>query len=233
MRRAPILAVAALTAGAAAQTTEYHLDPAGEWNVASAPAPGSDEAAVADARALLADSHAAAARSRIGAWVKANERSGSPWLPAALLVRADAKTADGDEYKALYDYEQIVREFPGSEEFVKAVERELDIGARYVNGYRRRLWGVRFADAADIGEELLVRVQERMPGSTLAERAAIELADYYYRTSNLGMAAEMYDIYLINFPSGKHRDRAMKRKIYSNIGRFKGPRYDGSGLVEE
>ena len=153
-------------------------------------------------------------------------------MPEALLLRGDARVAAGSEYKALYDYEEIIKLYPGSEQFVIALERELEIGIRYLSGLRRKFLGLRIDPANSTGEELLVRVQERLPGSRLAERAGLELANYYYRRSEMRQAAEAYEIFLVNFPGSEHRKFAMERRIKANIARFKGPRYDATGLIE-
>jgi outer membrane protein assembly factor BamD (BamD/ComL family) len=71
-----------------------------------------------------------------------------------------------------------------------------------------------------------------MPGSPLAERAGIELADYYYRTRNLAAASEAYEVFIVNHPRSEHASRARQRRIFANIARFKGPNYDASGLTE-
>ena len=71
-----------------------------------------------------------------------------------------------------------------------------------------------------------------MPGSLVAEDAAIFLADYYFDKRRLEMASDMYDIFLRNYPSSPHRMHAMQRRVYANIAQFKGPRYDGSLLLE-
>jgi tetratricopeptide (TPR) repeat protein len=166
-------------------------------------------------------------------WIEVNEFSKSPLLPEAYLRRGDARVALGREDKALYDYEQVIKDFPGTEQFVISLERELEIGLRYLNGLRRRLWGTfRIEDATSIGEELLLRVQERLPGSRLAERAAIELADYYYRERELRLAADAYDIFVINYPRSEYQQKAMQRRVFANIARFKGPKYDAGGLLE-
>ena len=218
---------------AAGQSSVLELDAEGEgWAVVSTPEPGSDEAVLAEARQLLADGHPGRARKKLDTWIEANDRRSQPLLPAALLLRGDAWTADGDEYKALYDYERICREFPSSDVFVKANQRELEIATRYVNGLRRKTFGIRFESTKGIGEELLVRIQERLPGSRLAEQAAIELADFYYRQRDMKTASEMYAIFLTNYPNSEYRKLAMQRRVYANIAQFKGPEYDASGLVE-
>src|SRR5690606_33331961 len=95
-----------------------------------------------------------------------------------------------------------------------------------------KLAGVRILRAADVGEDLLIRVQERLPGSRAAERAGIELADYYFRQREMEMAAIAYDLFLELYPKSEYRLDAMKRLVYATIARFKGPAYDGSPLVD-
>lgn len=226
----------ALTASAArAQSRESRLDDAGEWFATRQPVEGSDEWVVARARQDLADDRPAAAHAAIDNWIRANDRrlgAASPLMADALLARADALTAMGDEYNALYDYERVIKEFPGSDTYVMAVERELDIGVRYLGGLRRKFLGVRILDARAEGEELLIRVQERLPGSRLAERAGIELADYYYNSHELSLASEAYDLFLDNYRNSQYSMKAMQRRVYSTIAQFKGPRYDGSKLLD-
>ena len=189
-----------------------------------------DGAVIADARRALAADDPNLAFRLINEWIEANDGLGSPWFPEALLIRGDALVARNSEYKALYDYERLIRQYPQSEHFATAIERELEIALRYMAGLRRRLFGMRILDASDTAVELMIRVQERMPGSQLAERAAIELADFYYRRREMSLASEAYELYLENFPNGPNRLKAEKRLIYSDVARFKGPQYDASGL---
>lgn len=222
-----------LTPGQAfGQSREFELDESGEFRQTREAQPGTDEWVIGRARELLANNRPGEARSLLSEWIKRNERDPNPYLPEAYLLRGDAITAGGNEYKALYDYEAVIGEFPASPEFVTALERELEIGLRYLGGLRRKFLGIRYENAKPIGEELLVRIQERLPRSQLAERAAIELADYYYRERDMPMASEMYGIFLVNYPESEHRKKAMQRRIYSNIARFKGPAYNAAPLIE-
>jgi outer membrane protein assembly factor BamD (BamD/ComL family) len=227
------LLVAGTSAAAClAQTTEYRMDDRGELVVAAAPTPGSDEAVIAEARRLIASEQPSAAKSLLNGWIEENERSGKALLPAAYLARADATTLAGNEFQALYDYETIIKEFPASPEYALAVERELEIALKYLAGLYRKFLGFRIIEADDVGEELLIRVQERMPGSRLAERAGIELADHYYRIRSMELAATAYELFLKNYPNSAYRPKAMQRQIYASIARFKGPMYDGKPLID-
>ncbi|MCA9299462.1 MAG: outer membrane protein assembly factor BamD, partial [Phycisphaerales bacterium] len=226
------LLLAILTTGALAQERIYELDEDGNWVLVEEPTEGSDAAVIRDARQLIVDGNPGQARDLLDRWIDAQRTTKSPWYPLALLVRGDAKQASGNEYKALYDYERITKEFAGSDVFPTAVEREVDIAVQYVNGLRKRAFGIRWENAERIGEELLIRAHERMPGSSIGERAIIELADYYYRVRDMRSASTTYELFLENYPDSSHRRKAMQRRVYANIARFKGPRYDGSGLLE-
>jgi len=225
------VSVAAWSLSAAAQ--EFILDEEGEWRAVAAPAPGTDEWVMSEAAAALAAGDAAGARNLLDPWIEANKRSESPWLPRAYLLRGDARVMQRDEYDALYDYEAVIKQYPGSEEFQTAVVREMEIAQKYLDGMKRKLWGLfRIEPARKLGEELMIRVQERLPGSRVSEDAAFRLAEHYYDTRRLDLAAEMYDIFLKNYPDSANAKAAMLGQIYANVAGFKGPAYDASGLIE-
>jgi outer membrane protein assembly factor BamD (BamD/ComL family) len=232
MPRTALAAILLLAGSAAAQVNEYRLDDSGKWAVQSTRPLDPDAKVIAEARQAMADNKPGTAKSILGDWIDAHLTSDNPLLAEAYMLRGDARVADGNEFKALYDYEAVIKQFPASEEYRKAVERELEIGIKYLYGLKRIWLGLRWSDATDYGEELLIRVQERLPGSDLAERACIELADYYFRTRDLKQAADAYDIFLKTFPKSRYADKARERRIYANIARFKGPQYDATGLVE-
>lgn len=219
-------------ASALAQSGSYRLGDDRRWSAsAPAPEPGSDAAIIADARRLLAEDNPEAARDILDPWLERTEREANPYRPEALLLRGDCLVALEREYKSLYDYEEIIRKHRESEQFPIAVERELDIAIRYANGLKIRVLGMRIGDSEEVAEELFIRVQERMPRSQLAERASIEMADFYYRQRDMKMAFQAYDLYLTNFPSGPSAMHARERRIQADIARFKGPKYNASELI--
>ncbi len=230
----PVVPLAFACGAAWGQAQEFRLGDEG-WAQVEAPEPGSDAAVIAEARRHVAEGRPDKAKRMLNRWIEEHERTDNPYLPEAYLVRGDAWVADDNEYEALYDYETVINDFPASPAFPEAIEREYEIGRAYVNGLRRKIWKwslLRLDSAVGLGEELLIRVQERMPGSRLAERAALTLAENYYRRRQMRLASEMYGIYLANFPQTERREEAQRRQIYANVARFKGPRYDASPLIE-
>ncbi|MCX5690342.1 MAG: outer membrane protein assembly factor BamD [Planctomycetota bacterium] len=226
------LVVACAAGGVWGQQKVFEMTGTG-WEAKAAAEPGSDAAVIAGARKLLAEGEASKAIDILDTWIEANETTKNPNLPEALLVRGDAILEDGNEFEALYDYERITQDYAGSEYFVRALEREFEVAKLYLGGLRKKSLGLfRIDSGIPIAEEIIMRINERLPGSRLAERAMLALADYYYEERDLRMAAESYDVFLTLFPRSEFRQKAMQRRVYSNIAQFKGPSYDASGLVE-
>jgi len=155
-----------------------------------------------------------------------------PRRDEAYLLSGDAKAAQYHYFRALFDYEIVLRDFPDSPHFHTALERELRIADAFASGVKRRLWGMRIISAYGEAEELYIRIQERAPRSAIAEEAGIKLADYYYNRSEMISAATAYELFRANFPESQWAEHAMKRQIMANLATFKGPRFDATGLEE-
>lgn len=228
---AGLLALAGATAGAIAQEIEFDLGADDEWTTDTEINPATQSGQLLLARRAVIQGNTARARDLATAFI---DRYPNSELQAnAHLIRGDAYLEDGDEYQALFEYEAIARGFPASPVFVTALEREFEIARAYANGMRRKLFGIfRIMNTADEAQELLIRIQERLPGSRLAEQAGMELADFYFRTRDLRMAAEAYDLFIENYPRSADVNKARLRLIYSYLADYRGPRYDAGGLEE-
>jgi outer membrane protein assembly factor BamD (BamD/ComL family) len=221
----------AAAAVAAAQSEKYSLDALDRWKKVADTDPASEEAQLLAARRALLIGEASRAKNLANAFIERYPIS--RYRADALLIRGDATRAEGDEYEALFDYEEIARRYPGSEVFIPTLERELEIATAYANGLKKRFFGtVRIIDSSEDAQELLIRIQERLPGSELAERAGMELSDFYFGRREMMMAAESYRLFIENYPRSAQINKARLRLIYSYIAGFRGPEYDASGLLE-
>ena len=223
-----LLLLVVLPAPARGQTS-YELTDDG-FVAREAPDPASPAGELAAARRLIAEDRPKQALKAIDDWIDAHPDH--PLTVEALLLRGDAKAARGSYYAALYDYEQVIELYPASEQFLTAIEREYEIAVMYTTGVRRKLWGFRWVPADGEGEELLIRTQERVPGSALGEKASVALADYYYQKPQMDLAAEAYDLFLQNYPESDLRQWALLRLIQASLATFKGPEFDATGLID-
>lgn len=209
---------------------EYRLGDDDEWEAVRENAAGSPAAQLERIRAQLADGNWDRVEFLATRWI--DSHTDHRLAPEAYLIRGDALFGRGDQYEALFDYEYLIRAYPGSDAFVRALEREYRIALNFISGRKRKVLGFRVASALEEAEELLIRVQERLPGSRLAEQAAITLGDHYFAQRRMSLAAEMYAIFLRNHPTSIDVTKARKRLIAANLAAFAGPEFDASGLIE-
>ena len=216
---------------AAAQSQEFELGLDDQWENTSTEEMTLRKNQLLSARRAILEGNPQRGKDLAGAFI--DRYPTSPMRAEAYLIRGDALLAMGDEYEALFEFEEIARNYPNSPAFVTALEREFEIAVQYANGrYRKLLTLFRIVPATDEAQELLIRIQERLPGSRLAEQAGMALADFYFRVRDLRMAAEAYDLFLENYPRSKDVNKARLRLIYSYLADYRGPRYDSTGLQE-
>ena len=233
--RAPIATVMAGTitisidAVAIAQQ-QFKLGEDDAWKQLETADPASPEGQLHEARKALAAGQYERAERLASQWIERNDRHSM--LAQAYLIRGDAWLGKEEEYEALFDYEYIARVFPGSEIFVTALQRELEIAKLYAGGRMRKMWGLRIFNAESEAEELFIRIQERMPGSQLAEDAGMQLADFYFTRQKMALAVDAYALFIENYPRSEQLPKARRRLIFSYLASFKGPQFDAAGLYE-
>ncbi len=222
--------VCAIACGAFAQG-DLKLSSDDRWVPPADSDPESPASQLRQAQLALARGDASRAYNLATGWL--DRFPANPLRAHALLLKGDALLAKGDEYTALFDYEELAQRYPGSDVFVIALQREYEIAKAYANGLRKKFFGTfRWLNADDEAQEILIRIQERLPGSQLAEQAGMELADFYFRKRNLPLAAEAYDLFVQNYPRSLNVEKARLRLIYALCGSYKGPKYDARGLFE-
>ncbi|MSR18729.1 MAG: outer membrane protein assembly factor BamD [Phycisphaerales bacterium] len=229
MNRLPtILATLVISAPALAQVA-FTLSPRDQWVPAQEYSPQSPEGRLLTAQQALVHGEASRAENLANNWLEQNPVS--PLKPRALLLKGDSILAQGDEYSALFEYEAICRVYPASDTFVIALAREMDIAKAYAGGLKKKFMGMfRIISGDEEAQELFIRIQERLPGSELAEEAGIALSDFYFEHRDFELAAESYDLFIRNYPRSALVGKARLRLIYSFCATFNGPEHDDSGL---
>lgn len=208
---------------------EYLLE-ADQWKKQTVVDPATPQGRLLEVRRALAQDHLEKAYELINRWIEAH--GNHPLAVEAYMLRGDCQAAKRDYYKALYDYEYVIRQYPASSQFATALEREYRIAKLFASGVKRQFLGMRILSAAGEAEEIFIRIQERSPGSDIGEVASLALGDFYFDRAQMTSAAEAYDLFLTNYPDSRFVERALLGLIRANIATFKGPRFDPTGLIE-
>ena len=228
------LVVAALVALAwttpAVAQERYRLNEDGQWQQQTFADPDSPEGQLQTIRKALAEEQADTALELAKKWIK--DHAGHALLPEAHLLHGDALVAQQEYFKALFQYEALIRGYPASAQYATAIGREYEIARLFASGVKRKWLGMRILSARGEAEELFIRVQERLPGSELGEQASLALAELYFDRGEMGLATVAYDLFLENYPRSDQRERAMLQLIYAGLATFKGPEFDPTGLLE-
>lgn len=225
-------AVLALQTGALSAPRVSELTDQG-WQEVSPSAPDETPAvdpALVRIDELLQQSRHHSARSLAVQWLKAHP-FGTPHRDLALFLMAEALYQEGDRLRSFYYLDELMDEYPGSQLFYRALEKQYQIADAYLRGYKRRFLLLPIIPAEDEAIEMLYRIQQRSPGSPLAEKALLRTADYYFASADYDLAADAYAAYARNYPRSPEIPRVMLREAYSNFAQFRGLRFDATPLV--
>lgn len=180
------------------------------------------------AEELLSHKGYKAARQILVPWLKANKKS--PLRDRGLLLLAEANFQSGDRLTAFYHCDDLMDNYPESPLYYRALELQYKIADGFLSGFKRRFLGMAILGAEDEAVEMLYRIQQRSPGSPLAERALLRTADYYYATSQFDLSADAYQAYVRQYPRSPMTPRARLRAAFSSLAQFRGLRYDATPL---
>lgn len=179
---------------------------------------------------LLEQRQANAARKLATQWLKTHQRG--PLFDRALFLMAEALYQEGDRVEAFYYLDELLDEFPESKLFYPALGKQYQIADDFLSGAKRRVLGIFYIGAQDEAVEMLYRIQQRSPGSPLAEKALLRTADYYYTTSDFDLASDAYSVYAKTYPRSKMVPRVKLREAYSSLAQFRGLKFDASKMLD-
>jgi outer membrane assembly lipoprotein YfiO len=215
------------------QTWELHN---GQWQQVTAPPPAATKQTIISDPQLDRIEPAAlrgnpkSAMKRLATWFKANR--GSPARDRALMMMAQALYRYGDRVKAFYYLDELMDEYPDSPLFGPALQLQYDIADAYLHGYKRRIFMLPVLEAYDEAIEMLYRIQQRAPGSVLAEKSLLRTADYFYADQQYDLSAAVYHFYIEHYPRSPVIPRVRLREAYSNLAQFRGPRFDPTPVID-
>ncbi|HEX3358656.1 MAG TPA: outer membrane protein assembly factor BamD [Tepidisphaeraceae bacterium] len=168
--------------------------------------------------------------SRLIDYLKYNRSS--PVRDRALYLMGEAQYRYGDRIKAFYYLDELLDTFPASDLYYPALSKQYDIADSFLNGYKRRVFGFVKISAEEEGVEMLFRVQQRSPGSELAEKSLLRTADYYYADSQFDLAADAYAVYIHSYSRSPLISRVKLRQAYSNLAQFRGLKFDPTPVID-
>jgi outer membrane protein assembly factor BamD (BamD/ComL family) len=238
-----LTAVAALAADPSdseAGRSQLIFDPkTQEWIEAPSPEAGTDAGELEQAKRLLAERKYSSARKALRRWFKTYPDS--PLRPEALFYAADTEVYAANDRKVndLWQahewYQEIMNGWAGTEWAERSMRRELIVAELFLfkGGKRKVFKGLLRVSARDEALQILDQlIDERAPGTPLAEQALLMRANYHFQRGEFEDAERDYARLMRDFPRGRSARLAAQRSADAALASFAGIEFDDAPLLE-
>ncbi|HSU66871.1 MAG TPA: outer membrane protein assembly factor BamD [Tepidisphaeraceae bacterium] len=171
-----------------------------------------------------------AAHDLIVGWLQAHPTASN--RDRAVYLLAELYYHSADRIRAFYHCDELMDNYPESKLYFPALELQYKIADAYLNGYKETFLGMRILPQTEEAIEMLYRIQERSPGSPIAERALKRTADYYFNNSDFDLAGDAYGAFIRSYPRSPEIPQVRLRQAFSSLAQFRGPRFDATPLID-
>ncbi|MEM8873917.1 MAG: outer membrane protein assembly factor BamD [Planctomycetota bacterium] len=163
-------------------------------------------------------------------WLLANPTD--PMRDQGLYLAATALFEFGNRAKSFFYCDELLDTYPESPLYDDALRLQYTIADEFLKGYKERIAKLPIADGQDKAIEMLFRIQERAPGSPLAEQSVLRAADHFYGKRDFDFAAIYYQAYIEAYPRSPQASEAKLRLAFSNLFQYRGPEFDSGPVIE-
>jgi TolA-binding protein len=175
----------------------------------------------------------------------AKDRKGSTWGENASFYLAESQFQRKKYVDAHTSYEKLYHDYPATAYKDKLTKREYDLAQIWLAqsdpeapAEKKLPWTARFdgrlpvIDTQGTGLQALEHVRNNNPDGPLADKAAIEIADYHMKHLDYESAAMYYDQFIQEYGGKKSQylQYAQLSGIDARMKAYQGPEYDVSGL---
>jgi len=228
-RAALVGVLLAFPVAAAAAEAQYEWK-GGKWVRAAEPAEGTPGGELALIRKYIDNRQDKQALQAAENFLK--KYRDDPACEEVFLLAGQAELDAGRCYQAYEWFERQLKQYPGGALSERAMNRELEVAEAFLRGKKRIVAKVIRLPAEDEGLDILSRVAEHAPGSAIAEKALMRIADHQYSCKRWAEAAKAYDRFLELFGKSGDAPYAMLQAARATYADFKGISYDETPLLE-
>lgn len=232
MNRYRLLAVAAVLASFSLTLRgqeEYEFKD-GQWVKTVAPAKGTPAGEVAMIRRMVNQGQNCAAVRAADKFLKAYPDD--PLREDVMMLAGQAEVNRDRYFQAYGWYKRQWEEFPNGQYAERALQREYQIADAFLKGKKRIVAYLFYLPARADGQDILNRIAEQAPGSTLAEVALLRIAEDHFAHREYPEAAAAFDRYIDLFgKSAKVRDASLQAARATHLS-WRGVEFDATPLIE-
>jgi outer membrane protein assembly factor BamD (BamD/ComL family) len=224
-----VAAASGLCAGA--EETE-HVWKNGKWVAAPKPAEGTPEGELALVRMHLNKDDPKKASKAVKKFLASYPNDSRR---EEIMMLAGQAAMDRGRYSDANDrFNEQMDQYRNGVFYDRAVQRQYEIADAFLQGRKRRAAWVFKVSAVDKGIDILNAIADRVPGTVVAEKALLRVANYHYDARQLVQAVEAYDHYIKTFPQSprKRMGHAMLRAARARYAQYRGDAFDDTPLTD-
>lgn len=174
-------------------------------------------------------SDAATEFTRIAYW------SHSPvYREKAMFMRAESFFQAGEYDPAYEAYEEYLSDYPRTRRLKHILQKELDIGLKFMEGAKRYLPLVPLAilPARDYGKEIMQELLGRYPYEEFSDKYHYQLASRLLENEEMEEARLEFELFRKTYPHSPWGPTAQFQIAFSFLSQYLGPDYDETPLLE-
>jgi len=150
----------------------------------------------------------------------------------ATLLAGESEMRRGHYMDAFEWFEKQLTGYPSGEFSERALTREYEIADAFLNGRKRRMMKIFRVSAIGDGLDIMLRVAEHAPGSTLAQKAVLRIGDHHYEKGSWPDAVDAYDNFVRLFAKSDQAEYATLRSARATLAQFEGLEHDETPLID-
>jgi outer membrane protein assembly factor BamD (BamD/ComL family) len=147
------------------------------------------------------------------------------------FAAADLLYAKGKFTDAIVAFDKFMDDYPTSQLYQAALEREFQMGTALLAGYRVPLLKIFRVKGYDEGVKVMNRLADRAGDALIAQDALIAVARSFEKRKKFRDAFDTWADISSRWPTGQIGKEALLNLAQDMYACYRGPRYDATGLV--
>jgi outer membrane protein assembly factor BamD (BamD/ComL family) len=224
-----LAAVTGVFASSTFSAETWRLGKEGQWKAVSA----EDRylLAVAEIKKLVNTGQTKAVGQAIDKLKKDFPEIAGPCLDMDAFIKAEMLYSGGKFTKAARAYDKFLAEFPTSEFYEAAMDRQFAIATAFLGGQKKRVLGVFKMSTYDEGIKIMEKISDRAGDAPIGINAAVAVAQSYEKREMFAEAYHKWSEISSRWPTGQIGKDSLLNMARCKHAAYKGPKYNASDLI--
>lgn len=222
-------AIVALSAGIIVSAETWHLEKGDDLKAVSAQGQDKYLLAVAQIKKLVNTGQTKAVKEAVEQLKKDFPEIAGPDLDA--FIKAELLFSKGKFVKAVRSYDKFLTQYPESELYQAALDREFAIATAFLAGRKRPILKIFRIRGYAEGQKIMERIIDRAGDAPLGEKAALTIVESLEKRKKFDKAYQKWSEISSKWPDGQMGRDALLGMARCKHAAYRGPKYNASNLI--